>query len=571
MNRPQQQDPSQQIVLIKVQKLNRILSQERIEGIDEYQIKRSATVASLKDFIDIYAAYAAGKRRVRNRLFIWPTEGAFVCLEDGFLNPYINGLLEDTSNLLRYRFRAHLLLRLESPNGSFIFVHIHATTGKEAGVCLEFLLGLSDSHFSKIHIFANGQRHGYRNQMLPAFPFPHGALQTLLQNEKRKIGFCYFTFSEEALCILRTCEQKSQLAFHHCRFSDKCAIFQSQEWQRGGPVQLTLEFELIEDPFGLIENLLIFLDSIENSRLESLKLSHGRIRDRRVCQYLATATIPKLHLVDVEMDDNGTSIIDSVTLGRGARSLFLSSKHRGDLSPVLNILGRAKLKPFQTLTQWRSFLSALRGNSNLQCLSISNVDLGVDEWLALAEALRENQGLYCLAISEVAIDNRCWDHLVSSIASHRRLRELNFSSIRATREGSSFLSDADRHQRTQSVKEMLSVNITLDTMFFDPLIYDHVCWERSIRPKLMHNRFRKRSVSIQNIESASLRASVLGAGLFSVRKQPSLLWLLLSMNRDIVAERLLTRKQESSSLDTSLARGRKRSWPASFDASNGAD
>jgi hypothetical protein len=135
-----------------------------------------------------------------------------------------------------------------------------------------------------------------------------------------------------------------------------------------------------------------------------------------------------------------------------------------------------------------------------------------------------------LTILEVVIDNRCWDQLVSSIASHRRLHELNFSSIRATQEGSSFLSDADRHQRTESMKKMLSVNITLDIMFFDPLIYDHVCWECSVRPKLMQNRFRKQSVSIQNIESVSLQASVLGAGLFSVRKQPSLVWLLLSMN-----------------------------------------
>jgi hypothetical protein len=493
------------------------------------------TIPCLKDFTDLFL----NNGEYDYYRYIWPTEAeAFV-------------RLENYHRQARRPYYRWFWLQLFDPKGSEFILSICAKEREEAVTCLEFLLGLADSYFPKICVCRDASRRS------PKFPLPNSALEDLLRKEIREITFDHFTFYDEQLRIVWASEQQVKLTFHYCTFLDDGTetISSSQEEQERlrGPRELTLYFLRIDDCFGSVDRGIAFLNRIQNSRLESLDICYSGIEDRRVCQALATFSLPKLCITNSSMIDSGRSIIDN--LGRGASSLFLSSEYmtRG------RARGKRGLNPFETLTQWRSFLNTLRGNNHLECLTLSHHDLGVAEWLTLADALRENQGLVCLTISNVVINDDCWNQLLQSVSSHKRLRELNFSNISPTADRRHF-SAAKKKCRTKTVHELLSVSTMLDTVCFDPDMYDLGHWERHVRPRLKHNLYRKRFERIQKTESQTLRrAPVIGAGLAAVRTDPALIWLLLSMNQDIVAERsLLPRKRESVSLDTPLL-GQKRS------------
>jgi hypothetical protein len=71
--------------------------------------------------------------------------------------------------------------------------------------------------------------------------------------------------------------------------------------------------------------------------------------------------------------------------------------------------------------------------------------------------------------------------------------------------------------------------------------------------------FRKRFKAIQNIAGrGSFRAGVLAEGLVKVNDGPAIIWMLLSMNQALIAERLYTALQHDG-----LAPGKKRPWSTS--------
>jgi hypothetical protein len=68
--------------------------------------------------------------------------------------------------------------------------------------------------------------------------------------------------------------------------------------------------------------------------------------------------------------------------------------------------------------------------------------------------------------------------------------------------------------------------------------YDRVAWDELVVPRLECNLYRKLFVPIQRIQNPKTRAAVMTRALTRVKSKPSLLYMLLSQNRDIVSSYL---------------------------------
>jgi hypothetical protein len=113
------------------------------------------------------------------------------------------------------------------------------------------------------------------------------------------------------------------------------------------------------------------------------------------------------------------------------------------------------------------------------------------------------------------------------------------------------------------VSDLLSKNTILEYITA-AAGYPNEDWKLLVTPKLQRNLYLKRSKAIQAILQVDFRGAVLAAGLAHVSTEPSLLWLLVSTNQDVVLESFHSRKQEHLD-DSNAERARKRLRSASFD------
>ena len=111
----------------------------------------------------------------------------------------------------------------------------------------------------------------------------------------------------------------------------------------------------------------------------------------------------------------------------------------------------------------------------------------------------------------------------------------------------------------ERVGELLSSNSQIDTLKISGPCFDRELWDLLVRPHLNCNLFRKRCKAIQNIAGrGSFRAGVLAEGLVKVNDDPAIIWMLLSMNQDFIAESLYTALRHDG-----LAPRKKRPWSTS--------
>jgi hypothetical protein len=147
-------------------------------------------------------------------------------------------------------------------------------------------------------------------------------------------------------------------------------------------------------------------------------------------------------------------------------------------------------------------------------------------------------------------------------STHPTLRTLNFRSI--YKEDAVSSGPIEKRDSTKAVADMLLVNKHVDEIPF--------CCERSFRrddwnalviPRVECNLYRKRFVTIEKIQEPATRAAVVARVLARVEKKPSLVWMALSHNHDVVCSYLVVARTQDD--DTVSVPSRKRSRSPSAD------
>jgi hypothetical protein len=508
------------------------LKQLSLQQFNEYQIQEfrlQGRAESLKDFLDF--CFLENGKYNKSRV-VWITEHSFVQLEVVQLGGYI-ALPGD------YRDR-RFGLRLST---SDVFSHdhelnIHSSTTEGAIAALDLLAGLQDSYFKKIEL----QYNGGGNRICP---LSGRHLENFVRNANRENTFRNMTFTRDQSRTLATSGIRTNIGFLYCKFEDEGIAFveasAARENQEAGPAKLTIRGRL---PFNE-GNFRLFLSQ---NRLESLKLYNIRLRHEESCRALAATDLQNLELHFCgELPDGGAALVESVSEERGPRGLTI---------------GRNQ---FDSAERFLSFITALRRNSYLKRLDLSENRSRDDvEAQALASALLENQGLVHFGLHRCTFNRHCWRELTAAISTHPTLRTINFRGFRSV---GGLSPSIEKRDRTKAIANMLLINKHIDEIPFDSKTFERQDWNVLVAPKVECNLYRKRLSPIPKIKALSTRAAVVGRALVRVEKNPSLVWMVLSQNHDIVCS-YLDEARDDSSVSASVP-SRKRSRSPSADAMSG--
>jgi hypothetical protein len=145
---------------------------------------------------------------------------------------------------------------------------------------------------------------------------------------------------------------------------------------------------------------------------------------------------------------------------------------------------------------------------------------------------------------------------MSAISTHPSLRTLVFEGIGDD--------PSVKRDRTEAVAEMLLANQQVDEISFDDYTFDQDLWNTLVVPRLECNLYRKRFVPLQKIQVPSIRAAIVARALAHVAENPSLVWMALSQNRDVLLEYLDDASTDDNSV---LVTSRKRSHSSFEDDS----
>jgi hypothetical protein len=454
-------------------------------------------------------------------IWIWITANSYVRLDD-------DCAVED-------RHEQQFCLSLTDTDKHEQCLSIHASTLEESIVCLDYLVGLHDTHFLEMGICE-----GDALEMDPRLcPFGTETLEKMLQNSTRRIAFNCMIFTPDHCRILASSGTKTNIEFFRCEFQDEGAAFveasTARQDETSGPAKLRF---VSNNPFN-DRNWIFFLS---HHKLESLELKGVLLNSEVSCRAVATSQVRCLTLsYDCELEDGGAALVESVRQGLGPKEIFF-----------------VDCDPFDSSERLITFMSALRGNTNLERLELPLID---DRQVkqALVAALRENEGLVYLKVKYCGkLDESDITDFLGSISLQPSLRSLDLT---VWYSGTNL---KKRREFTKAVADMLSVNDRVEVMSFDHDIFDKYDWNAYVVPRLECNLYRKRFLSAQKIEEASTRAAVLARTLVMFSKKPYLVWMLLNQNRDIVSSYLDSAHDQTSILS------RKRSRSPSLDGMSAA-
>jgi hypothetical protein len=452
--------------------------------------------------------------RILNRaIWIWITAKTYVRLHEE----------DDEESTVDDRHERQFSLYLRDTHEHYL--SIHAATLQESIICLDYLVGLQDTHFQAMVL-------GYKDLgSLHLCPFGANILEKIFQNSARQIRFNYMIFTAEQCRTLATSGTNTNIEFFCCQFQDEGAAYlevsAARQDETSGPAKLRLVGDLLFNG----GNRFLFFSQL---RLDSLAFSYVEF-DEVSCRALATVKVRCLTFGDeCELEDGGVALVESVRQGRGPKELFFSYDH-----------------PFDSPERIVTFMNALRGNTNLERLEPPLID---DRQVtqALVAALRENKGLVHLELDFSVYDKSDWTELLGSISFHPLLRSLNLNLHHVLH------LDIDAKKRcevTKVVADMLSVNERIEVMSFHNDTFDKDCWDAYVSPRLECNLHRKWLPSIQKIEETSTRAAVLARALAKFSSKPHLVWMLLNQNHDVVSSYL----DSTNDLNSIPSRKRSRS------------
>jgi hypothetical protein len=399
------------------------------------------------------------------------------------------------------------------------YLCIHSSTTEEAIAALDLLVGLQDSYFKKIQLQYFDRENDSNGQRLIC-PLRGRHLENFVRNANRENTFFNMRFTRDQCRTLATSGIRTNIGFWDCEFEDEGIAFveasAARENQESGPAKLTI-WDML--PFDEV-NFRLFLSQ---HRLESLTLYYIRSLPEENCRVLAAADLQNLEFLACELADGGAALVECVKDGRGPRGLRL---------------GRYQ---FDSAERFISFINALRGNTYLERLDLSGIGSRNDveaQAQALARALLENQGLVHFGLHRCTLDGPCWSELMAAIYTHPTLRTLNFRHI-CYRDGRR-ASSPEKRDRTKAVANMLLVNKHIDEIpFCCEVSFDLDDWSVLVSPRVECNLYRKRLSPIPKIKALSTRATVVGRALLHMEKSPSLVWMVLSQNHDIVCSYLV--------------------------------
>jgi hypothetical protein len=490
---------------------------------------------SLEAFVDQFLKENGGYDKVR---LIWTSENSFVCVGVDRLD--LDGLP------LVYQ-KHGFLLELTSGSKS-IPLHIYSRTREDAMSSLDLLVGLHDDHFEKLEL-SDLNHSGEDEEDEPKLcPLTSVLLQKMIvQNANRQCSFSDMTFNPDQSRTLATSGTKTDIEFCGCRFQEDyretfLEALAAREDPATGLATLTIVGCL---PFA--DGILVLL--LDQCEIISLTLIGIDLETEEACCALAAAELEYLSLSWCELADGGAALVESVREGRGPKELGLSKSDEGDDYDWI---------PFDSPERFISFLNALRGNSHLERLVLSDQDFREEGILdALTAALFANLGLIHLGLSVCSLDESGFCDFFRALSAHPSMRTLNLT-FRDL--------DMDNTAATKAVAEMLSVNRQLERIYFrdndddddDDSPFDSAAWDKLVIPRLECNVYRKRFPAIQNIRSQSTRAAVMVRALSHANDKPSPAFMLLRQNVDILA----SYSCEESQIATS---SRKRSHSPSSD------
>jgi hypothetical protein len=473
--------------LLSVEELKKLcLEQFKKYKIQELRLKGGTE--SLKDFVDLCFLENGKYDRY---LIVWITDNAFVRL----------GLHCDLPTPYRDRRFSLKLWATDDNINPDHELSIHSSTTEEAIAALDFLAGLQDSYFKKMELRYCVGRSGQR----PICPLSRGChLEIFVRNANRENTFSFMAFTRDQCQTLATSGIRTNIGFRSCRFEDEGIAFveasAARENQESGPAKLSI-WDILPFDEG---HFRLFLSQ---HRLESLILLWIRLRHEESCSYLAAADLTYLELRSCELADGGAAHVESVREGRGPRGLSI---------------GRNQ---FDSTERFLTFINALRGNAYLERLDVHNMCSGDGSPQALASALLENKGLVHFGLHRCRLDDHCWSKLMAAISMHPTLRTLKFRDVSS--------SSSTNRDRTKQIANMLLVNKHIDEIPFS-VSFDRDDWNALVAPCLECNLYRKRFDVIPKIQEPSTRAAIVARALARVEKKPSLVWMVLSQNHDVV-------------------------------------
>jgi hypothetical protein len=440
-------------------------------------------------------------------------------------NSYIR-LVGDRS--VEDRHEKQFFFSLTDTNEHYNNLSIHASTLEEAIICLDYLVGLKDTHFEEMWLSHKDA------SPLRLCPFGAKILEKILQNSTRRVSFNFMIFTADHCRTLATSGTKTDMQFYSCQFQDEGAAFVEASAARqdvtSGPAKLRF---VNSNPFN-DRNWALLLNQLKLALLGLWRIKLSEVK----CRAMATAEVRCLTLEHCNLEDGGAALVESVRQGRGPKELSFD----GD--------------PFGSSESFVTFMNLLRGDEHLERLELPHIDL--QETRALAAALHENKGLLHLTVQFLSLRNSGPTELLDAISLHPSLRSLDLKIDTTMLQ----IDPKKRREVTKAVADMLSVNERVEEMRFDIGMFDIDDWNTHVSPKLECNKYRKLFPSIQTIEEASTRASVLVRALAKFASKPHLVWMLLNQNHDILSSYLDTAHDRNSILS------RKRSRSPSLDAAS---
>jgi hypothetical protein len=491
---PAEQRPA----LLPVEKL-KVLCLEKFNEYKIQEFRLQGETESLRTFVD-FCFLENGKYDTTR--IVWITENAFVRLRKGLYSPF--GC---------YRNRHFSLKLWATADGRFHDhkLYIHSSTTEEAIAALDLLAGLQDSYFKKMELEYNDGNY----EELPICPLRGRHLEIYIRNANRENSFTYMVFTPDQCRTLASSGIRTSIGFACCIFKDEGIAFVEASAARAnresGPAKLSMNSLCFNE-----RNLLLF---IIQHILESLMLSGIRLLHEEGCRTLAAADLQNLELhCYCQLADRGAALVESVREGRGP--IGLSIEHI-----------------FDSPERFLSFTHALRGNTYLERLDLSDVWFDDGSSQALTSALLENKELVHFGLRFCRLDDHFWSELMAAISTHPTLRTLKFRDIYNADGRSS--SSSTKRERTQAVADMLLVNKHIDEIpFCGEVSFDRDDWNTLVAPRVECNLYRKLFVPIQKIQEPRTRAAIVAQALARVEKKPSLIWMILSQNHDVICNYL---------------------------------
>jgi hypothetical protein len=438
----------------------------------------------------------------RAAIWIWITANSYVRLDD-------DCAVED-----RHEKQFCLYLTDTDEHKQTHCLSIHASTLEESVICLEYFVGLQDTHFEELAFFHVDYVE------LRLCPFGANILHKILQNAMRRITFNHMIFTPDQCRTLASSGTKTNIEFYCCEFQDYGAAFveasAARQDETSGPTKLRFS---LHNPFS-DRNWALFLSQ---HRLDSLELSDIDLDSEVKCRAVASSGVLCLTLQRCALEDDGAAQVESIMQGSGPEELYFEDAQIPSAS-------------------FASFYNALRGNEHLERLHIDHELQETQETRALAAALHENKGLVHLGVYFYELDDSDdWTELLKALSLHPSLRSLDFN-LRHT----DICDPQIRREFTKAVADMLLVNERVQVMTFRDNTFNKDDWDAFVVPRLECNLYRERFLSSQKIGEASTRAAVLARTLATFSSKSHLVWMLLNQNPDIVSSYLDSAHDQTS-------------------------